>query len=246
MVRLLLMMMCWACAPSAAQAQQLTVSAASSLTEAFKQITQQFQAANPGVTVRLNFAGSGQLMQQIIAGAPVDVLASADPDTLQRGINQGVLDAATRRDFARNSLVMVTPLQEKFSTLQALASAEVQRIAIGKPASVPAGRYAQQALQAAKVWDVVQPKLVFADNVRQALDYVARGEVQAALVYRTDAQLLPGKLRIAAQLTGHAPIVYPAVAVKGSAQAALARRFIAYLFTPAAQQILQQQGFAAP
>jgi molybdate transport system substrate-binding protein len=232
--------------PGITCAQQLTVSAASSLTGAVNNIVQRFEAAHPGVTVRLNVAGSGLLVQQIIAGAPVDVFISADTQTLQRGIAQGVLDAATRRDIARNTLVLITPENSNINTLAALTQPHVQRIAIGKPASVPAGRYAQQALQAANVWQAVQPKLVYADNVRQALDYVARGEVQAGVVYATDAQLLPGKLRVAATLAGYEAIVYPAIAVRGSRQAALAQRFIAFLQATAAQEILQAQGFAAP
>lgn len=239
-------LMLWLCVSWGAQAQQLTVSAASSLTDVFKQIAQRFEATHPSTTVRLNTGGSGMLVQQIIAGAPVDVLVSADTDTVQRGIAQGVLDAATRVDIARNRLVLVTPLEGTINTAEALAQPQIKRIAVGKPASVPAGRYAQQALQAAKLWVALQPKLVYADNVRQALDYVARGEVQAALVYATDAQLLPGKVRIAATLAGHDAIVYPAIAVRGSKQAALAQRFITFLRTPAVQELLQRQGFATP
>ena len=100
----------WPC-PLSAAAQQLTVSAAASLTDAFKEIGQRFEAAKPGVTVRFNFAASGVLIQQITQGAPVDVFASADQETMNRGVEQKLIDAASRRDFAANALVLIVPAQ---------------------------------------------------------------------------------------------------------------------------------------
>jgi molybdate transport system substrate-binding protein len=229
-------------------AKQLTVSAASSLTDVFKQIGPRFEAANPGVTVRFNFAASGVLIQQIIQGAPVDVFASADQDTMARGIAAKLIDVTTRRDFAANTLVMITPAQDNvpLTALATLATPQVKRIAVGKPATVPVGRYTQQALESAQLWAPLQPKLVFADNVRQVLDYVARGEVQAGFVYRTDAALLQDKVRIASTVTGHAPITYPVAVVADSNQPVLARAFAAFVLQPEAQAIFARYGFAKP
>jgi molybdate transport system substrate-binding protein len=230
--------------PLLAQAQQLTVSAAASLTEAFKAIGARFEAKHPGMQIRFNFAASGALLQQIANGAPVDVFASADPETMDRGAALWL--AGTRRDFAANALVLVTPPDALTQRVSDLALPTVRRIAIGKPASVPAGRYAQQVLAARQLWDPLQPKLVLADNVRQVLDYVARGEVEAGFVYRSDAALLPGKLRVAGVATGHTPIRYPVAVVKDSRQPRLARDFVAFLAGAEAQALLRQAGFDSP
>ena len=230
--------------PLLAGAQPLTVSAAASLTEVFKAIGTRFEARHPGVQLRFNFAASGTLLQQIRHGAPADVFASADPDTLDRGATLWL--AGTRRDFATNTLVLVTPPDAALQRVSDLAGPAVRRIALGKPASVPAGRYAQQALTHAQLWERLQPKLVFADNVRQVLDYVARGEVEAGFVYRSDAALMPGAVRVAEVASGHAPIRYPVAVVKDSRQPALARAFVDFLGTPEAQQLLRDAGFAPP
>jgi molybdate transport system substrate-binding protein len=236
-----------ACAlPLLAAAQQLTVSAAASLTDAFRAIGARFEAAQPGVTVRFNFAASGVLVQQIVQGAPVDVFASADQETMDRGVAQKAIAADTRRDFASNTLVLVTPPDSPVQRLADLAGPAVKRIAIGKVASVPVGRYTQQALGSAQLWSALSPKLVFADNVRQVLDYVARGEVEAGFVYRTDAEIAKGRVRMAATVGGHAPITYPAAAVADSRQPALARDFIGFLHGAEAQAILAKHGFGKP
>jgi molybdate transport system substrate-binding protein len=229
-----------------AQAQTLTVSAAASLGDAMKTLVSHFEAQHPGVSVRLNLAASGQLLQQLAAGAPVDVLATADEETLDRAGAQRLIDPATRRVLATNTLVLVAPAGSHLSGLDALTGPGVKRIALGKPGSVPAGRYAQQALEARGQWAALQPKLVPADHVRQVLDYVARGEVEAGFVYATDAASTAGKVRVVATVGGHAPIRYPVAVVSDAGQPALARAFVQFLASPAAQALLRQQGFGAP
>lgn len=233
---------------SASAQQQLTVSAAASLTDAFREIGARFEAARPGTTVRFNFAASGVLIQQILQGAPVDVFASADQETMDRGVQQKALDAATRRDFASNTLVMIAPAQggPALSRVADLAGPDVKRIAIGKLATVPVGRYSRQALDAAGVWGAIVTKLVYADSVRQVLDYVARGEADAGFVYRTDAQIMKDKVRIVLTATGHSPVTYPVAVVADSKQAALARDFATFLSGPDAQGILARFGFGKP
>lgn len=234
--------------PLAGQAQQLTVSAAASLTDAFKELAPRFEAARPGATLRFNFAASGVLLQQIVQGAPVDVFASADQETMNRGVNQKVIAADTRKDFAANSLVLISPTQgaPAIGALADLNQPGVKRIAVGKVASVPVGRYTQQALESAQLWTALQPKMVFADNVRQVLDYVSRGEAEAGFVYRTDAELLKDKVRITMTVGGHTPVTYPVAIVTDSKQAALARDFIAFLGGSEAQAILAKYGFGKP
>jgi molybdate transport system substrate-binding protein len=229
-------------APLMAAAQQLTVSAAASLTDALREIGTRFEAGKPGTTVRFNFAASGVLIQQILQGAPVDVFASADQETMDRGVKEKVLDAATRRDFTSNSLVLITPAPgaPALSKIADLTKPEVKRVAIGKLATVPVGRYTKQSLEAAKVWEALEPKLVFADSVRQVLDYVARGEVEAGFVYRTDAELMKDKVRVVLTARDHAPVV---AVVTDSKQPALAREFVTFLFSTEAQAILGRYGF---
>lgn len=235
-------------APIAAAAQQLTVSAAASLTDAFKALGPRFEATRPGASVRFNFAASGVLLQQIQQGAPVDVFASADQETMDRAVAQKLVDPATRRDFAANTLVLIEPLQggAGVKSLQDLSGAGVKRIAVGKLATVPAGRYTRQSLDGANLWSTLEPKFVHADNVRQVLDYVARGEVEAGFVYRTDAASMSDKVRIALTAGGHTPVTYPAAVVAESRQQALARDFAAFLSSDAARQILDRYGFARP
>lgn len=234
--------------PLLASAQQLTVSAAASLTDAFKEMGARFEATRPGATLRFNFAASGVLLQQIAQGAPVDVFASADQETMNRAAEQKLIAAGTRRDFAANSLVLIMPAQggATLDALADLARPEVKRIAVGKLASVPVGRYTQQALESVQLWTPLQAKLVFADNVRQVLDYVSRGEVDAGFVYRTDAELAKGKVGIALTVGGHAPVTYPAAVVADSRQPALARDFVAYLAGADAQAVLAKYGFGKP
>jgi molybdate transport system substrate-binding protein len=234
--------------PLAASAQQITVSAAASLTNAFKEIGPVFEKANPGATVRYNFAASGALLQQISQGAPVDVFASADQATMDRGATQSLFDPASRVDFATNSVVLIEPAQQGpgLKVLADLAKPAVKRIAVGKVASVPAGRYTKEVLDGAGLWASLAPKFVQADSVRQVLDYVGRGEVEAGFVYRTDAAIMPDKVKIVLTATGHTPVSYPVAVVKDSQQKALAGKFVAFLATPPARAILARFGFGAP
>ncbi|HWI10060.1 MAG TPA: molybdate ABC transporter substrate-binding protein, partial [Burkholderiaceae bacterium] len=182
------------------QAADLTVSAAASLTNAFKELGPAFEAQNPGTTVVFNFAASDALLAQIAKGAPADVFASADQQAMDRADAQKVLVAGSRRNFAGNSLVMIVPGD---SALGLGAPADLQRpavkrVAIGNPASVPVGRYTKASLEAAKLWAAIEPKAVLAQSVRQALDYVARGEVEAGFVYATDAAIMKDKVKVVA------------------------------------------------
>lgn len=232
----------------AAVAADLTVSAASSLGNAFKSLAPAFEAAHPGTRVLLNVAASDALLAQISKGAPVDVFASADQDSMDRAAAQSLLVPGTRHDFVGNRLVLIVPASSSGAVrgLTDLQSATVQRVALGKPEGVPAGRYARGALEAARLWAAIQPKAVYAVNVRQALDYVARGEADAGFVYATDAATQQDKVRVVSVVPTATPLRYPVAAVAGGAQQALARQFIDFLRSPAAQEVLVKHGFVAP
>lgn len=235
-------------APLAARAAALTVSTAASLTNAFRDIAPLFEAANPGHKLQFNFGASGALLQQIVKGAPADVFASADQETMDQAQAQGLVQAAQRRNFASNALVVIVPSTSPAApkTVNDLAHVGFARIAIGLPASVPVGRYTQGVLQAAGVWAAIEPKMIGANNVRQALDYVARGEVDAGFVYATDAALMPDKVKVAFSVPTAKPILYPVAAIVGSPNAAPAQRFVEFLLTPAAQAVLGRYGFGRP
>ena len=226
-------------------AEDLTVSAAASLTNAFNEIGQAYELAHPGSHVVFNFAASDVLLKQIEQGAPADVFASADEVTMDRAAATALIDAATRRDFATNTLVLIVPAgAAKPTRLSELTAETYQHVAIGNPDSVPAGRYARQALTEASLWERLQGKLVQSQNVRQALDYVARSEAQAGFVYATDAATQKTKVTVALTLPTSTPVRYPLAAVKSAAHAAQARAFIAFVASPAAQTTLQRHGFS--
>jgi molybdate transport system substrate-binding protein len=207
-----------------------------------------FEARHPGTRVVFNIAASDALLAQIARGAPVDVFASADEETMDRAGTRKLLAAGSRRTFARNTLVVVVPAgaNTRPAVLADLQQPVFRRIALGSPASVPAGRYARSALEAAKLWTSIEPRAVFAQNVRQALDYVARGEVDAAFVYATDAMILKDKVHVAFSVPTATPIRYPAAAIAGSAHVDAARRFVDFLVSAEAQAVLARQGFLKP
>lgn len=233
---------------SLSQAGEITVSAAASLTNAFKEVSQGFESKNPGSKVLLNFGASGALLQQMAKGAPVDVFASADQETMDAAVKQGLVAAGERKDFVRNTLVLVVPTDSKLSIkkLEDLTQTSVQKIAIGVPASVPVGRYTQHALESVKLWPAVQAKAVNTQNVRQSLDYVARGEVDAGFVYITDAATMKDKVSVAFKVPLDIAINYPIARTNGSANAEEAKRFVDFVLSPAGQAILGQHGFLKP
>ena len=231
-----------------ASAADIVVSAASSLSNAFKEISQRYEAEHPGSKVLLNMGASGALLQQLSKGAPADVFASADEETMDAAVAQGLVAAAERHDFARNTLVLVVPADSKLTLAQPsdLARPEVKRVAVGQPASVPAGRYTRHALEGRKLWPAVEAKAIYTQNVRQALDYVARGEVDAGFVYATDAAIVPNKVKLVFALATDTPIAYPIATVRASANAAEARRFVAFVLSKPSQEILARLGFGKP
>ena len=161
---------------------------------------------------------------------------------------QGLVAAGESRDLVHNNLVLIVPADGKLdiARLQDLVQPGVRRITIGNSASVPVGRYPREALQAARLWSVLQAKAINAQNVSQSLYYVARGEVDAGFVYATDAALMKEKVRVAVQVPLNTPIRYSIAMVTGSAHDAEARRFVAYLGSPAAQVVFTRHGFVTP
>lgn len=231
-----------------AGAAEMTVSAAASLTNAFKEIGAAYEKEHAGDKVQFNFAASDPLVQQIAKGAPVDVFASADQDAMDKADSLKLLAAGTRKNFASNRLVLIAPPGGKalLNSVADVAQAGVARITIGNPASVPAGRYARAALEHAGLWSAVEPKLILGTSVRQCLDYVARGEVDAGFVYATDAAIVKDKVHVVATLPSASPVTYPIAVIAAGPQAAAGRRFADYVQSPAGQAILAKYGFGRP
>lgn len=229
-------------------AGDLVVSAASSLTNAFQDVAKAYEARHPGTHVVLNFASSDTLLRQIANGAPADVFASADQVAMDKAQAQHAIVPGTRVDFAANQLVLIVPAGSKarISALGDLAGSAFHRIAWGDPASVPVGRYTKGMLDKAGLTGQLGDKAVLAQNVRQCLDYVARGEVDAGFVYATDAAIARGKVDVALRLPATTPITYPIAVVAHAAHAGEARQFIAFVNSAQGRQRLAAFGFLAP
>ena len=233
----------------ASAADAIVVSAAASLRSAFEEIGALVPALAAGLRPTFNFGASGDLVAQIRGGAPVDVFAAAaarDMDGLEAA---GALLQGTRVDFAANEIVLVVPSASGggVTSFADLAKPAIARIVIVNPKTGPAGRYAEEVFASVGVTDAIRPKLVLAENVRQALDYAARGEVDAGVVYATDAALRPREVHIAAvaPVGSHQPVIYPIAVLKGSAHLEAAKAFVAAVRSEAGQAILARYGFTS-
>jgi molybdate transport system substrate-binding protein len=225
----------------------LLVYGAASLADALGDAARVF-GERTGIDVKTSFASSSVLAKQIEAGAPAGVFVSADPEWMDYVAQRGLLKPGSRRDLLGNRLVLIAPadsrvaLQLRPEAPLAAALGTGGRLATGDPDAVPAGRYAREALTKLGLWNEVATRLVRAENVRAALEYVARGEVPLGIVYRTDA-LADKRVRIVDTFPAgsHAPIIYP-VAVTASAGPA-AVQFATFLESPAARRIFVRYGF---
>ena len=230
--------------------RELTFSVAVSLKEAVEELGRRFVQTHAGVTLRYNFGASGELAKQIEAGAPIDLFLSAGERQMDDLERRGFVVRATRRVFARNVLVGVKPPDSRLDLAKPadLLDGRVRRVVVGNPKTVPAGQYAEQSLRALGLWEPLGPRLIFAENVRQALEYVARGEVDVGFVYASDLASRPGRVTEAFRPVEdtYSPIVYPVAVVAGTHEPALAEAFIGLLRSPEGQAVLARFGFQPP
>ena len=223
----------------------LTISAAASLKDAMQQIQQSYTKEKPNVKLTYNFGSSGALQQQIEQGAGVDVFISAATKQMDALDKKGLLLEGTRKDLLKNQVVLVVPQKSTGVTdFKDLTKPSVKKIALGEPKSVPAGEYAQQVLTALKILDAVKPKAVYAKDVRQALNYVESGNVDAGIVYLSDAKSSP-KVKIVktAPENTHKSVVYPIAVLKSSKNADAAKDFVQFLSNNQAKTTFENQGF---
>lgn len=234
---------------AAQKSQEILVSTAISLKDAFKDIGKIFENQT-GIVVRLNLGASGLLQKQIEAGAPADVFASAGQKQMDELQTLGLIISETRCDFAGNSLVLAVPTRANVSlhAFAELARSDITRVAIGNPKTVPAGQYAQEVLKNLHIWNNLESRLVLAENVRQVLDYVEREEVDAGIVFASDMAIARGKAIIAADAPkeSHSPILYPIAVVQETGNRNIAQRFIDLTMSSAGQEVLKKYGFLSP
>ncbi|MCW5961474.1 MAG: molybdate ABC transporter substrate-binding protein [Pyrinomonadaceae bacterium] len=227
---------------------RVSISAAISLRDAVEEIGAVFREKF-AIEPEYNFASSGVLQQQIEAGAPVDIFLSAGERQIDALERSGSIETESRRDFAGNSLVLIIPANSTIaiSDMKDLQDSRVERIAIGNPKTVPAGVYAAESIRNLGIETETGKKLIYAENVRQVLDYVVRGEVDAGIVYSSDVETAGNRVKIAARVEPrtHSPIRYPLAIVKTSNRKEAARAFARFLLSAEAQQILKKHGFTS-
>lgn len=227
--------------PSAAA--ELHVSAAASLSDALQEIAAAYGKAT-GEKLLLNLGASSTLARQIQAGAPADLFLSADEEKMDVLEKEKLLVPGTRRSVLSNTLVVVVPADSRLKISGPADIARVEALALAEPATVPAGIYAREYLQKEGLWPGISGRVVPTENVRAALAAVEAGNVDAGIVYRTDARI-SHSVRIAYEVPrAEAPeISYPFAVLAGSARKAAARKLLDYLCSPPALAVFRKHGF---
>jgi len=223
----------------------LVISAGASLKDAIQEVKTLYIAQHPEIIIDLNFGSSGQLLQQIEQGAPVDVFISAGKTQMDKLENKGLIENPTRKNIIGNDLVLVVPATDNnINDYRDLLKPEIGKIAIGELNTVPCGKYAQETLNNLGIWDQLDAKLVFGSDVKQVLAYVESGNAEAGFVYSSDA-VVSKKVKVAAVIDNklHSTIVYPAAVLTGSLQKEPAQEFMNFLCEPAAKNIFAKFGF---
>lgn len=232
---------------ASAQAESLYLSICASMTDTYRELESNFTAVHPDIELFSNIGPSGSLAKQIEQGAPADIFISANPDWMNYLLAKNLVDDSSETILARNRLVFVGPRDAPCSGPEDLR--RLKRIAIGNPVSVPAGQYAHQALKKLGLYDELKngKKLVMAKDVRQALIYADRGEVDGAFVYLTDARLSRQTIvHFQVDPSLHSPITYPLCLTKSGSRKTSARLFYDYLRSAEALKIMNRHGFENP
>ncbi|MFK4300629.1 molybdate transport system substrate-binding protein [Paenibacillus sp. RC254] len=225
---------------------EIIVSAAASLQDSLNTLKDQYEKQHTDIKLTFNYASSGTLQKQIEQGAPADVFISAGMKQMKALTDASLVEKDSV--LLQNKLVVVVPQDKaKSITLHDLTSPSFLKVAVGEPTTVPAGQYSKEALTKAGLWDKLEPKLVFAKDVRQVLNYVETGNADAGLVYLTDAKS-SDKAVVALEVPEelHAPILYPEGIVKATKHSKEAGEFLDFLRTDEAMSVFSKDGFSAP
>lgn len=222
----------------------LNVSAAASLQEAMVELEEKFKEVEPNVKLELNLGSSGSLQQQIEQGAACDVFISAGQKQMTALADKDLLLDGTNKTLLTNDLVLVTGEDKEIKDLDTLATDKVEKLAIGDPESVPAGKYAKEVLDNTKLYDKVENKLVLAKDVKEVLSWVQKGNADVGFVYLSDATGVDDvDVVLTTDADSHSEIAYPVAVLKDSKQAKVAQQFEDFLLSDKAQNILEKHGF---
>lgn len=223
---------------------ELTISAAASLQDALEELQTIYEKEHDSIKILFNFGGSGALQQQILQGAPVDLFLSAAEDKFDALVEKEMIDQQQGTDLLANELVLVVPKNNakqihSFEDLQ-----QAGKIALGTPETVPAGQYGVDTLKNMQLWDSLEPKVVYTKDVRQVLTYTETENVDAGIVYQTDA-LVSKKVDVVATAdeSMHAPIIYPVGVLKASKHTQEAEDFYHFLQINEAMNVFKKYGF---
>lgn len=230
--------------PNKAKKVELTISAAASLQDALGEIKKEFEKNHKNITLSFNLGASGALQQQISQGAPVDIFFSAAEDKFQTLVEDGSIAKKDGKNIVGNDIVLIVPRDSAGNITSFQDLTKAKKLSIGTPSSVPAGMYGKETLDNLQLWKEVENKIVYAKDVRQVLNFVETGNVDAGIVYKTDA-LLSKKVKIVATASDdtHSPIIYPAGIVKNTKHYKQAKTFFDYLQGDQAMKILKKYGF---
>lgn len=228
------------------KAVTLTVSAAASLKDSMNEIKQLYAKEHSNVTITYNFGASGTLQQQIEQGAPADVFISAATKQMNALKDKNLLVNDTVTNLLKNDVVLIVPKNSSSNvkSFNDLASDKVKKVALGETKSVPVGQYSQEILTNLKLIDKVQPKAIYGKDVKEVLTWVETGNVDAGIVYKTDA-LVSKKVNIVATASenSHKAVVYPAAVIKASKNPTQAKDFLKFLSSDKAKAVFQKYGF---
>lgn len=241
-------------APASSQTQsiaekkvELMVSAAASLTDCMNELKAAYIAEHSNITITYNFASSGSLQQQIEQGAPCDIFFSAGKKQMKALQDKNLLVADSVKDVLENRVVLITSKNsKKIESFKDLTNAEFKKIAVGEPKTVPVGQYTTQIFEDMKLTEALSAKLVYAKDVREVLSWVETENVQAGIVYETDAKISDKvQICVVAPADSHDKVVYPIGIIKESKQADAAKQFVHYLLSANAKKIFTKYGFSS-
>ena len=228
---------------------EILVAAAASLKNAYEdKLIPMFEEANPGVTVKGTYDSSGKLQTQIEEGLEADVFMSAAKKQMTALDEEGMIASDTITDLLENKIVLIVPTgnEKKLEKFEDIENAD--SIALGDPASIPAGQYAQEALTNLGIWDKIQDKVSFGTNVTEVLNQVAAASADAGIVYATDAASMADQVEVVAEAPEGSlakKVIYPVAVVKGTAHEKVAKEFVAFLQTDKAITVFEEYGFSS-